>query len=84
MNMETYKVCCFCGSDIYKEAVNLWYGEDSSEEDKREFIESIRDYGLTIREFDTEAERKAYLQGIEDAEGYLDMFVMPEEDHHIL
>lgn len=82
--MGTFKVCCFCGSDVYREAVGIWYEEESSVNDKREFIESIRDNGLTIREFDTEAEKKAYLQGIDDAEGYLDVFVMPEEDHYIL
>lgn len=39
---------------------------------------------MTVREFDTEAERKAYLQGIDDAEGYLDVFIMPEKDYNIL
>lgn len=80
---KTFKVVAFGGSDLYKEAVDIWY-DGGSEDDKRAFVDANRDYGLTVREFDTEAERKAYLQGIDDAEGYLDVFIMPEKDYNIL
>lgn len=78
-----YKVGTIGDINLYKPAMRVWY-EDGTEEAKREFIEEVREEGLTVREFETKAECKAYIQGIEDAEGYLDVFIIPEEDNNIL
>jgi len=35
---------------------------------------------LTVREFDTEAERRAYIMGIDDSDGWLGAAVLSKED----
>ena len=40
---KTFKVVAFGGSDLYKEAVDIWY-DGGSEYYKRAFFESNRDY----------------------------------------
>lgn len=83
METKKYKVAIFGGTDLYREACDIWWGE-GSEEEKREFIESHREEGMLVREFDTAAERQAYLKGIDDSEGWLDVFVLPAESHKYL
>lgn len=44
-------------------------------------IEEHLDEGqLSVREFDTEAERKAYIMGIDDADGWLGAAILSEKD----
>lgn len=40
---KTFKVVAFGGSDLYKEAVDIWY-DGGSEDDKRAFVDANRDY----------------------------------------
>lgn len=50
--------------------------------DFKSFRKLIEDYdcGVICREFDTEEERQAYLQGVYDAEGYMECAVVNDED----
>ena len=38
------------------------------------------DGSISVREFDTEAERNAYIQGIDDCDGWWDYAVMSDKD----
>lgn len=51
-------------------------------EDMEKMCSLVRegDASLGVREFDTEAERKAYILGIDDADGWLGAAVLSEKD----
>ena len=45
-----------------------------------EMAEHMDEGQLTVREFDTEAERRAYIMGIDDSDGWLGAAVLSKED----
>ena len=45
-----------------------------------EMAEHMSEGQLTVREFDTEAERRAYIMGIDDSDGWLGAAVLSKED----
>jgi hypothetical protein len=45
-----------------------------------EMAEHMAEGQLTVREFDTEAERRAYIMGIDDSDGWLGAAVLSKED----
>lgn len=67
-----------------KYKVTIIFGEYAAKAYMNDGVEGIRDhYGegqLTVREFDTEAEKKAYIMGIDDSDGWLGAAVLSDED----
>ena len=45
-----------------------------------EMSEHMSEGQLTVREFDTEAERRAYIMGIDDSDGWLGAAVLSDND----
>lgn len=64
--------------------VTVIFGEYAAKAYIVDGVEGIREhYGegqLTVKEFDTEAERRAYIAGIDDADGWLGSSVLSDED----
>lgn len=69
-----------------KYTVVVVFGEEAANAygrgDMKRMYEHIRSYNgtLTKRTFDTEAERKAYIRGIDDADGWLGSAVLLDAD----
>lgn len=74
VNSGSKSVTVIFGEEAVKKFV--WeFDEEFSEEFERQLEEE--DWGsILTNEFDTEAERQAYLQGIDDAQGWLDVCVV--------
>lgn len=67
-----------------KYKVTIIFGEYAAKAYMNDGVEGIRDHSdkgqLTVREFDTEAEKKAYIMGIDDSYGWLGAAVLSDED----
>jgi len=67
-----------------KHRVTVIFGEYAAKAYMTDGVDGIREHydegQLTVREFDTEAERKAYIMGIDDAYGWLGAAVLSDED----
>lgn len=69
-----------------KYAVVVVFGEEAANAygwgDMKRMYGLIREYNgsLTKRTFDTEAERKAYIRGIDDADGWIGSAVLSDAD----
>lgn len=68
MKNEQYSVCVALGEDTVKAVLN----EDMAE------VETMLDdkYSFKVRSFDTPEAAKAYVQGIDDASGYLETSIL--------
>jgi len=69
--MEKYKVTIIFGEYAAKAYCNGGV---------EEMAEHMSEGQLTVREFDTEAERRAYIMGIDDSDGWLGAAVLSKED----
>lgn len=67
-----------------KYRVTVIFGEYAAKAYMNDGVEGIRDHydegQLTVREFDTEAERDAYIKGVDDSDGWLGAAVLSDED----
>ena len=67
-----------------KYKVTVIFGEYAAKAYMSDGVDGIvehQDEGqLLVREFDTEAERKAYMMGIDDSDGWLGAAILSDED----
>lgn len=67
-----------------KYRVTVIFGEYAAKAYMNDGVEGIRDHydegQLAVRVFDTEAERRAYIMGIDDSDGWLGAAVLSDED----
>lgn len=67
-----------------KPKVTVIFGEYAAKAYINDGVEGIREHydegQLAVNEFDTEAERRAYIAGIDDADGWLGSAVLSDED----